>query len=110
VRDDRERLLDVVEAIERIDRYAARGRAEFEANELVQVWIVRHLEIIGEAVRGITPELQSRHPEVPWRQFAALRNVLAHEYFDIDLDEVWAIIDTELPDFRASVTAILGEL
>lgn len=110
MRDDRERLLDVLEAIERVEKYADRGRAEFEANELVQVWVVRHLEIIGEAVRGITPAVQSRHPEVPWREVAALRNVLAHEYFDIDPDEVWAVVDTELPDFRASVTAILGEL
>jgi uncharacterized protein with HEPN domain len=110
VRDDRERLLDVLEAIERIERYAARGRAEFEANELVQVWIVRHLEIIGEAVRGITPEFQNRHPGVPWREISALRNVLAHEHFDIDLDEVWAVVGTELPELRARVAAILDEL
>ena len=110
MRGDRERLLDVKESIERIERYASRGRTEFEANELVQVWVVRHLEIIGEAVRGLTPEFRRRHPEVPWRQIAALRNVLAHEYFDIDLQEVWAVVDGELPALGASVTAILGEL
>jgi uncharacterized protein with HEPN domain len=109
VRDDRERLLDILEAIERIERYASRGRAEFEASELIQVWIVRHLEIIGGAVRGLMPEFRRRHPEIPWREIAALRNVLAHEYFDIDLQEVWAVVEGELPGLFASLTAIAGE-
>lgn len=110
MRDDRERLLDIQEAIERIEKYARRGRAEFEANELIQVWIVRHLEIVGEAVRSLTVELRGRHPEVPWRELAALRNVLAHEYFEIDLPEVWAAVEDELPRLRASVAAILKQL
>jgi uncharacterized protein with HEPN domain len=107
VRGDRERLLDVQEAIERIDRYARRGWAEFETNELIQVWIVRHLEIIGEAVRWLTAEFRRDHPQVPWREIAAMRNVLAHEYFDIDLKEVWAVVENELPALSASVIAIL---
>lgn len=107
MRDDRDRLLDVLEAIERIEKYAGRGREEFEAIDLIQVWIVRHLEIIGEAVRGLTPEFQDRHPGVPWKKLAAMRNVLAHEYFDIDLPEVWAVVESDLPVLRTSVTEIL---
>jgi uncharacterized protein with HEPN domain len=110
VRDDRERLLDIQGAIERIEKYVRRGQAEFEANELIQVWIVHHLEIVGEAVRGLTLEFRGRHPEVPWREFAALRNVLAHEYLEIDLPEVWAAVEDELPRLRAAVAAILKQL
>jgi uncharacterized protein with HEPN domain len=109
VRDDRERLLDIREAIERIERYARHGRNEFDANELIQVWIVRHLEIIGEAVRGLTTEFTGQHPEVPWKYVAAMRNVLAHEYFDIDLDEVWAVAERELPALRSRIAAILEQ-
>ena len=54
MRDDRERLLDIVEAIERIEKYASEGRAAFEENELIQTWIVHHLQLIGEAVRALS--------------------------------------------------------
>ncbi len=108
MREDRDRLLDVLEAIDRIDRYARRGWDEFATNELVRVWVVHHLEIIGEAVRGLSAEFQRAHPEVPWRAIAAMRNVLAHEYFDVDLQEVWAAVENELPALRVAVTEILG--
>lgn len=51
MRDERERLLDIQEAVERIERYAARGRAAFEQDELIQIWVLYHLQIIGEAAR-----------------------------------------------------------
>ena len=107
MRDDRARLLDIREAIERIDRYASRGWEEFASNELIQVWVVRHLEIIGEAVRGLSSEFRREHHQVPWREIAAMRNVLAHEYFDIDRAEVWAAVVNELPTLNASISEIL---
>jgi uncharacterized protein with HEPN domain len=65
VRDPRERLRDVLEAIERIERYVARGREAFESDELVQSWFVRHLQIIGEAARALPPEVRDRAPDIP---------------------------------------------
>ena len=53
MRDDRERLLDIQEAVERIERYAARGRKAFEQDELIQTWVLYHLQIIGEAARTL---------------------------------------------------------
>ncbi len=107
MRGDRERLLDILEAIERIERYGSKGRDEFYKNELIQVWIVRHLEIIGEAVRGLTPTFTARHPEIPWKQIAAMRNVLAHEYFDVSLDEVWTVLVRELPALKSRIAALV---
>jgi uncharacterized protein with HEPN domain len=49
MRDRRERILDMLEAIERIERYIATGRVKFEKDELIQTWVVHHLQIIGEA-------------------------------------------------------------
>jgi uncharacterized protein with HEPN domain len=95
------------EAIERIERYAGRGWEEFASNELIQVWVVRHLEIIGEAARGLSAEFRREHHQVPWREIAAMRNLLAHEHFDIDLAEVWAAVDNELPTLKASISGIL---
>lgn len=64
MRSDAERLRDILEAIARIDKYAARGRTAFEQDELIQNWIVSHLQIIGEAARAMSPALRERHPEV----------------------------------------------
>jgi uncharacterized protein with HEPN domain len=60
VRDPKERLRDILEAIVNIERYAARGRQAFESDELIQNWFVRHLQIIGEAVRGLPQEVRDR--------------------------------------------------
>ena len=64
MRDDRERLLDIQEAIERIEKYSARGREAFERDELIQTWVLHHLQIIGEAVRALSPELTQKHSEI----------------------------------------------
>ncbi len=110
MRDDEERLLDIAESIERIHRYADRGRSAFETDELVQTWMVHHLEILGEAARGISDELRNRYPKVPWREIAAMRNVLAHDYFGIDFERVWVTVEQDLPPLKRQVERILGDL
>ncbi len=63
----------------------------------MQTWIVHHLQIIGEAVRGLSDEIRSAHPDILWAQIAAMRNILVHDYFGIDLEEVWAAVADEAP-------------
>ena len=63
MRNIQERVLDILEAIERIERYSQGGRVAFERNELVQVWILHHLQILGEAVSALRTEFQQEHPE-----------------------------------------------
>ena len=109
MRDDRSRLLDVIEAIERIERYAARGRKAFEADELLQTWVVHHIQIIGEAVRKLSDALRSEHPEIPWAQIIAMRNIVVHDYFGVDTEEVWAAVERDLPDLKRKIQAILRE-
>jgi uncharacterized protein with HEPN domain len=110
LRSDRERLFDILESVERIEAQAARGRAAFAADEVAQTAVVRWIEIIGEAVRGLTEELRRAHPEVPWRQMVAMRNVLVHGYFDIDVDLVWSVAENDLPKLAAQVRAIVEEM
>lgn len=66
MRDPRERLREMVEAIEHIERYASPGRDTFERDELIQNWIVRHLQIIGEAAQATPQEVRERATNVPW--------------------------------------------
>jgi uncharacterized protein with HEPN domain len=108
LRRDRQRLEDILEAIERIEKYASGGRAAFDRDELVQTWVVHHLQIVGEAVRGLTDEIRSMHPEVPWAQIAAMRNILVHDYFGIDVEEVWAAVARDVPALKDKIAAILS--
>ncbi len=109
MRGDRERLIDIVEAIERIEKYAARGRPVFDEDELIQTWIVHHLQIIGEAVRALSPETVSKSDEIEWAKIVGMRNILVHNYFGIDADIVWAVIENELQDLKTRFQKILDE-
>jgi uncharacterized protein with HEPN domain len=110
MRDDRERLQDILEAIELIEKYAAQGRTAFEENELIQTWFLQHLQIIGEASRALSATLREGHPEVSWAKIIGMRNILVHHYFEIDLPVVWNSVELELPVLKRQVTAIIREL
>jgi len=110
MRDDRERLLDVMEAIHRIEKHAAKGRHAFETDELIQTWIIHHIRIIGEACRSVSDEMKVQHPFVPWSRIAGMRNILVHHYFDVDFDIVWAVVERDLPDLKARVETILQSM
>jgi len=58
--------------------------------------VIHHLQIIGEAARGTSEEPRERHPEVAWRPVIALRNILVHEYFGLNLDQVWTLTQRDL--------------
>lgn len=109
MRDDRERLEDVLEAIERIEKYAAKGPVALYPDELIQSWIIHHLMIIGEACRSLSSQFREAHRDEVWSQAAGLRNVIVHEYFGIDHDVVWGVIERDLPDLKTRVKQILGE-
>lgn len=100
----------MIESVERIERQTRGGRQAFEADELVQTWVVHHLEILGEAARGVSPDLQGRHPEVRWGAIVALRNVLTHHYFGVDVERVWTTLDAELPALKRQLETILRGL
>jgi len=97
----------MLEAMGRIEKYAGRGRAAFETDELVQTWMVYHLQVIGEAAGQVSDELRSRHPEVPWREITAMRNILVHAYFAVDADEIWRVVEQDIPQLKAQVLSIM---
>jgi uncharacterized protein with HEPN domain len=109
VRDDRERLLDILEAIERVERYASQGKEAFLRDELVQVWILHHLQIIGEATRALDSGFREAFPEIPWTKIIGMRNILIHQYFEIDTEIVWAVVEDDLPSLKEKIHAALED-
>jgi uncharacterized protein with HEPN domain len=110
VRDFGNRLQDILDAIGQIEVEAVKGRAAFDGSSLIQVWMVHHLMIIGEAVRAIDPAVRQRYPSVPWRQIAGMRNFLVHDYFRINREIVWETVKKHVPGLKAEVERILEAL
>lgn len=106
----RERLQDILDAIEKIVKHTPQERRQFDENELVQVWMVHHLQVIGEAVRSLDPAFRQRHPQVPWREIAGMRNILVHDYGRVNLNTVWETVSTQIPTLKDEVEAILSQL
>jgi len=100
----------MLEAIEKIEQYASKGRAAFEKEELIQTWIVHHLQIGGEAAGKLGREFHDQHPLIPWPQVVAMRNALVHDYFGVDLEEVWRVVERDLPDLKRKLNTLVREL
>ena len=96
------RLLDILEAIQRINELLSDvSRNDFEAS-WQQRWLVeRGVEIISEASRHLSPELKARHPHIPWRSVAGVGNVLRHNYENISAAVLWNLARRDLQALEA---------
>lgn len=90
-----------------IGHIEGRGRADLDKDELLALALVRLLEIIGEAAKGVPDHVRRNHPEIPWKAIAGMRDRLIHGYFDVDLDVVWAILTEDLPATVAKLERIV---
>lgn len=110
MRSDREKLLDISEAIANIEKYSSAGRAAFAADELIRTYVVHQLQIIGEAAGKLSPAFRTAHPEIPWPKMMGMRHILVHDYFRVDPDMVWGVTQTDLPPLKLQIQAILQQM
>lgn len=93
---------DMLASIRKIERYTSGMSQElFLQDEKTIDAVVRNLEILGEATRQLPEDFAVQHSDVPWRQIAGLRNRIVHDYFGLDLEIIWQVIQRDLPQFRA---------
>ncbi len=108
--DQRVYLRDISERIQRIETFTAGGRETYIQSLLIQDGVIRNFEVIGEICKRLPPELTQQHPEIPWRQISGFRDVLIHDYEEVDIEAVWRIVENDLQPLKNAVMAMLRTL
>jgi uncharacterized protein with HEPN domain len=107
-RDHRILVEDVLLAIEKISRFTAgMDQQAFLSDEKTIDAVARNLEIIGEAVRQLPDDFKNANPEISWSQIGGMRNRIVHEYFGLDLEIIWQVIQHDLPELEARIRPLV---
>ena len=101
-------LQDMQVALERIVHYTKNiGFEEFEKDTMRSDAVVRNLEIVGEAVKRLPEDFKESHREIPWHRIAGMRNRIVHDYFGIDNEIIWQVVQTDVPKLLKQVGRII---
>ncbi|MDP3741800.1 MAG: DUF86 domain-containing protein [Candidatus Micrarchaeota archaeon] len=98
----------ILEAVKKISRYTSGiDEEEFLENELVKDGVTCNIQIIGEAIKNLPPEFKEKHPEVPWKDIAGMRDRIVHFYFGIDYQIMWATVKEDIPELQQQIKKLL---
>lgn len=105
--DDKTRLSHIKEAAQKIIKYTdEKTQSDFENDEVLQLAIVRLIEIVGEAAARLSNDLKVNNEEIPWQAIIGMRNRLVHAYFAIDYDVVWQTVQEAIPELLTKIEAL----
>lgn len=111
MRDYKLYLEDILKAIGKIEKYTkGMDFKKLKRNGLVTDGAIRNLEIIGEAVKKMPGSIKKEYSDIEWKKISGLRDILAHEYFGVDLAVLWDIISNKLPELKIQISTLLKEM
>ncbi len=103
-------LEDMLEAVVKIQNYTeGLSYNDFLNDDKTIDATIRNFEVIGEAANRIDPDFKLQHPEIEWRRLRGFRNRIVHDYFGIDYEIVWSIIESDLEELRLNLWEIIHE-
>jgi uncharacterized protein with HEPN domain len=104
-------LWDMLDAARAVQSFvASRSFEDYTSDRMLRGAVERHIEIIGEAANCVSRSFQATYPEVPWRQIIAQRNVLTHEYGEVDDGLIWRVATTHIPELISQLEQIMPPL
>jgi uncharacterized protein with HEPN domain len=104
-------ISDIIDAIEHIEAYCKGvNEADFSRDTLLQDAVIRRFQIIGEAAGKIPDELRRKFPNIPWKKIVAQRNLIIHDYATVRYEEVWMVIQKDLPVLKPHLIAMKKHL
>jgi uncharacterized protein with HEPN domain len=110
VKDDRVYLRFMLRCISRIQEYAGGKREQFLSTPLIQDGVLRNLQVLAESSQRLSENVKTMRPEVDWAAVAGFRNVLVHDYLGVDLEQVYRIVECDVPQLKAACEAALDAL
>ena len=109
MKDDRLYLHHMLERCRRITRFIRAGRETFLASEELQDAVIRNVEVIGEAAKRVSTGARGRLASLDWKAICGMRDVLIHDYIGVDLDEVWNVASSRIPELQAVLEQFLAD-
>jgi len=106
-RDHTVRLQHMLDhAREAVAMAEGRSRSELDGNRMLELALVRLIEIIGEAAARVSESAKDQYPSIPWREIVGMRNRVVHGYDAVDLDVLWDTITVDLPSLIAQLEQV----
>lgn len=101
-------LFDIIESIEKIEKYTKEAtEKKFINDDAMQDAVMKRLEIIGEATKNIPLKIRKEYPDIPWKKMAGMRDMLTHEYFGIIMTRIWDTTQKDLPMLKKKIKKLL---
>lgn len=102
-------LLHIRDSFLKILDFTTLGKEAFFKDVKTQDAVIRNLEIIGEAAKNISEEFKNKHPHIAWKAVAGMRDKLIHDYFGVNLNIVWEVVEKEIPSLKEKIDILLAE-
>ncbi|MCJ7623841.1 MAG: DUF86 domain-containing protein [Anaerolineaceae bacterium] len=110
MKDNRLYLIHIKECLDKIYAYlGATDKSGFLSNEMLQDAVIRNLQIMSESTQRISEELKEKYPNIEWHKISGFRNIVVHEYLNLDAERVWLVIENDLPPLRKTIEKMLEE-